>query len=152
MTNKNNYLEKLKDPRWQKKRLGIFERDEWTCQSCCSDENTLTVHHKYYIPDREPWDYPDDLLITLCEDCHKEEQELISDLLNDLPRIFLSKFLPSELKDLMDSVVILNVPHIPAVFISALCWHLDNDARFLVDRYFEKLKNERIKQNNVTQR
>jgi len=29
MTPKEQYSEKLKDPRWQRKRLAIFERDEW---------------------------------------------------------------------------------------------------------------------------
>lgn len=31
---------------------------------------TLHVHHKYYIEDRNPWEYDDDALITLCSDCH----------------------------------------------------------------------------------
>lgn len=30
----SEYKEKLKDPRWQKKRLQIFERDDWCCQKC----------------------------------------------------------------------------------------------------------------------
>lgn len=68
------YSEKLKDPRWQKKRLEIFERDEWTCQTCKSKENTLSLHHKYYSKEYEnPWEYPDTALITLCDQCHEME-------------------------------------------------------------------------------
>ena len=66
-----NYLEKLKDPRWQKKRLGILERDKWMCRACCDKEKTLHVHHIFYIPGMEPWEIPDGLLITFCSDCHK---------------------------------------------------------------------------------
>lgn len=69
----SDYLEKLKDPRWQKIRLKVFERDSWCCQQCFSDEKTLAVHHLYYLPDREPWDYELDALITLCQPCHDEE-------------------------------------------------------------------------------
>lgn len=53
-----NYSEKLKDPRWQKKRLEIMARDFFTCQMCQCKDNTLHVHHRHYIGGREPWDYP----------------------------------------------------------------------------------------------
>lgn len=33
---------------------------------------TLHVHHKLYIENREPWQYKDENLITLCSDCHAE--------------------------------------------------------------------------------
>tara|TARA_B110000503_G_C7141502_1_gene411023 strand:+ start:1702 stop:2301 length:600 start_codon:yes stop_codon:yes gene_type:complete len=32
----------------------------------------LQVHHKYYIIDNLPWDYPNDTLITLCNLCHQK--------------------------------------------------------------------------------
>lgn len=65
-----NYSEKLRDPRWQKKRLEIFERDSWACRYCGDKENTLAIHHTYYSNDLSPWEYPDDSLITVCERCH----------------------------------------------------------------------------------
>lgn len=68
------YLEKLKDPRWQQMRLRVFERDGWCCQSCNATQYTLVVHHRYYLKGHEPWDYPIDALITLCEDCHSNEK------------------------------------------------------------------------------
>ncbi len=69
------YLEKLKDPRWQKKRLEILNRDNWACQYCEDTTHTLIAHHKLYLPDVEPWDYPNHLLITLCESCHELENQ-----------------------------------------------------------------------------
>lgn len=71
----SDYAQKLKDPRWQKKRLEILERDNWTCQLCGDKKSTLFVHHRDYLRDREPWDYPGDLLVTLCEYCHVEQME-----------------------------------------------------------------------------
>jgi len=64
------YSEKLKDPRWQKRRLEIFNRDNWTCQKCGSTTKTLNVHHKGYIYGLDPWEYDDEYLVTVCEDCH----------------------------------------------------------------------------------
>lgn len=32
--------------------------------------NALNVHHKYYVNGKNPWEYDDDALITLCQDCH----------------------------------------------------------------------------------
>lgn len=71
-----NYQEKLKDPRWQKKRLKVLQRDNWTCQLCESKDKTLHVHHKYYLPNAEPWDVPDSALVTLCFECHEGEEQL----------------------------------------------------------------------------
>jgi hypothetical protein len=67
---KKTYSEKLKDPRWQKKRLEILERDGWKCMCCGDKDNTLHVHHIFYIPNTEPWEIHNGFLITLCETCH----------------------------------------------------------------------------------
>lgn len=71
------YSEKLRDPRWQKKRLLILERDEWQCQLCYDKETMLVVHHRYYTPGAEPWEYPDEALVVLCDNCHQEEHEMV---------------------------------------------------------------------------
>lgn len=66
-----SYSEKLKDPRWQKKRLEVMQRDGFKCTRCNCDTQTLHVHHIRYIEGREPWDYEIIDLTTLCEDCHE---------------------------------------------------------------------------------
>ena len=65
------YSEKLKDPRWQRKRLEILERDDFECRSCGSKENTLHVHHAFYEKGKSPWEYESRHLTTQCEPCHK---------------------------------------------------------------------------------
>lgn len=68
---KKSYYELLKDPRWQKRRLEIMERDGFACWECQAEDVTLNVHHSYYRKDAEgPWDYPGSDLTTLCEKCH----------------------------------------------------------------------------------
>jgi hypothetical protein len=70
-----SYFEKLKDPRWQKKRLEALERSSWSCESCGDSENTLHVHHKQYFKGREPWEYEVGQLAVLCENCHKFQHD-----------------------------------------------------------------------------
>jgi hypothetical protein len=65
------YFELLKDPRWQKRRLEILERDGWNCVDCGDGTKTLHVHHRYYEWRLKPWEYEDDALTTLCEPCHE---------------------------------------------------------------------------------
>lgn len=83
------YHRKLKDPRWQKKRLAILERDEWRCRMCGDDENTLHVHHRYYS-NGEPWEIDDKALVTLCADCHEVETDSLKDVYGRL-RVVLSE-------------------------------------------------------------
>jgi 5-methylcytosine-specific restriction endonuclease McrA len=69
------YKEMLRDPRWQKKRLQIMERDGFACRKCSATTKTLNVHHGlYYGYGQPPWEYPAATLFTLCEDCHVEEE------------------------------------------------------------------------------
>jgi hypothetical protein len=36
----SEYSDKLKNPKWQKIRLQVLERDEWCCQYCFDGEST----------------------------------------------------------------------------------------------------------------
>lgn len=68
------YDDLLQRDEWKDKRLKILNRDNNRCVYCGSNAN-LNVHHKYYYayPNGrkvEPWNYPDNALITLCENCH----------------------------------------------------------------------------------
>jgi 5-methylcytosine-specific restriction endonuclease McrA len=74
------YSEKLKDPRWQRKRLVIFDRDSFACLLCGRTDETLHIHHGYYAARRDPWDYEDETLWTLCETCHNKVTQLQDDL------------------------------------------------------------------------
>lgn len=67
------YFEKLQDPRWQKKRLEVMQRDNFKCVSCGIDDVQLNIHHRYYVRGRDPWKYPMFCFKTLCKDCHQSE-------------------------------------------------------------------------------
>lgn len=81
------YIEKLRDPRWQKKRLEIMERDGWQCTMCGDNESNLQVHHKTYTYGMEPWEYHNNNLTTLCSACHTSEgiyKDNVNDLIHDM--------------------------------------------------------------------
>lgn len=68
---KKTYAEKLRDPRWQKKRLQVLNHAKFRCQLCGSKDRTLHVHHSYYLRGKEPWEYPTGSMVSLCEKCHE---------------------------------------------------------------------------------
>lgn len=69
------YTDQLRMPRWQQRRLRIFERDGFACAQCGNTESELQVHHKDYFPGVKAWEYPDNDLTTLCKKCHSKENE-----------------------------------------------------------------------------
>ena len=73
-----NYRDKLRDRRWQMKRLQVFNRAKWECESCKSSDNhiPLHVHHKVYRR-IDPWEYRLEDLESLCERCHTKEHEYL---------------------------------------------------------------------------
>lgn len=70
MNKGKTYSEKLKDPRWQKKRLEVLQRDAFTCQLCSDTETELHIHHHTYEKGCVPWEYELSNLTTYCKHCH----------------------------------------------------------------------------------
>ena len=66
------YAELLKKPQWQKRRLQMLEKADWRCVECGAEDQQLHVHHKRYIAGAKPWEYEDDDLAVLCEQCHEK--------------------------------------------------------------------------------
>ncbi len=69
------YQKILNRKEWQDRSHFIKTRDNLKCQAydCTTPNAILQVHHLDYFTNREPWNYPDDMLITLCSTCHKKE-------------------------------------------------------------------------------
>jgi 5-methylcytosine-specific restriction endonuclease McrA len=58
------YRQLLRDPRWQRMRLKVMERDGFACKACLAEDKTLNVHHKFYRRGAKPWEYDESSLIT----------------------------------------------------------------------------------------
>lgn len=83
----SEYWKLLQDPRWQKMRLEVLDREKFTCQECGATDKTLHVHHTFYAKGRKPWEYEPSDLRCLCADCHKatgEELEVLHRLVGAL--------------------------------------------------------------------
>jgi len=60
-------------PDWQKRRISIFQRDEWTCQKCDyehSADSDKQLHAHHVTPISEGGGHSLDNLLTLCGECH----------------------------------------------------------------------------------
>lgn len=89
------YWEKLKDPRWQKKRLEVLNRAGFKCENCGAADQCLHVHHGYYAKGADPWDYPEETLWCLCEACHEQAEDARLDVYLELARMNPCKFSPN---------------------------------------------------------
>lgn len=100
------YAEKLKDPRWQRKRLEILQRDDWACVRCGDKTKTLHVHHKRYKNNCEPWEYGEHDLEVLCEICHGDHHVALKELPICITQIICGELPgPNELSHLLACVV-----------------------------------------------
>ena len=94
-----SYADKLKDPKWQKKRLEVLSYRNFKCQECGDSEQTLHIHHPYYEKGKEPWDYDAYILMCLCEVCHKERhyfESILTGYVNEIksnPNLSLTYFM-----------------------------------------------------------
>ena len=90
MARNQNYSELLKHPKWQKKRLMVMKLQDFSCEICGTEDKTLNVHHMYYDKNLKPWEYPDQSLHCLCENCHKEIQEIQNQIKKQIGKIEIS--------------------------------------------------------------
>ena len=141
------YAEKLKDPRWQKKRLRVLERDEWSCQICGDSESPLHVHHFIYEKGKDPWEAHDDMLTTLCESCHNYEHENEYLSIETINRAMKGAGLFSE--DIIEIALgfsLMKRFHVHDVMASAISHALQTPEilRRITEEYFESLEKNRI--------
>lgn len=101
------YSEKLKDPRWQKRRLKVMEYAHWRCQICGVKDRTLHCHHSYYTKGKEPWEYPDGAIICICEKCHRlihPEKRISEDLVMQPVSFEKNRLRLAEIRKLLEGI------------------------------------------------
>ncbi len=136
-----SYYELLKHPQWQKKRLEVLQHADFECEYCGTNKKTLHVHHAYYEKGLKPWEYPEQSLHCLCEDCHKNAQDRKQLLERQLGRIDLA-----DMDTLLGFAMGLEVQNYPMVVLDVFsyevavgigrCWGLT--AEEVIDALEEK--------------
>lgn len=101
------YKEQIKHPKWQKRRLEIMQKDDFTCQICGDKDTMLNVHHLHYHKNRDIWDYEDWELMTLCEDCHSREHSTIEYILERIEYIKSRGITMFEVYSLLENIDVL---------------------------------------------
>lgn len=141
MAENKKYFEKLKDPRWQRLRLEILQRDDFACQNCGTNTETLHVHHLNYTG-YNPWNAPSEDLITLCEECHETESKESKAIEIQLVRnVKSAKFLSSDIEQISKGFNDIQMVHCPEVVAAAIRdLFINKDAmNFLVSNYLNNL-------------
>lgn len=137
---REEYQAKLRDPRWQKMRLEVLNRDEWRCKICGDATSTLHVHHRWYERGGEPWDVPLECLVTLCETCHEQETSARASDERDLLAELKKRYFGFELAQI--SKLLANMPHrnVTEVQLTAVTWALshDNVVDEIIRAYFDR--------------
>ena len=147
------YSALLRDPRWQRKRLEILQRDEWACQQCFGTDSTLHVHHRVYTDGKAPWEYEEHLLVTLCEECHNEEHGWAQRAMTRFHRSLAAEgWLGGEMNWLAGSLENIARPlnrYPPEVQACIIAWALQDDtmASLMADGYWEWLRKRAAEKN-----
>src|SRR5688572_14688798 len=102
---RNRYAEKLLDNRWQQRKTSIQIRDKFQCQKCQAKNETVHVHHRHYLAGRDPWDYPDELLVLLCSNCHKKEEEAADIIKEMAPALHFHGYFNTEIRDFVNQLI-----------------------------------------------
>ena len=74
---RKTYWDKLQDVRWQRRRMEIWKIYGGFCQypGCENPNMQIDVHHKVYLRNTEPWDYPIWCFTLYCRTHHEIEQD-----------------------------------------------------------------------------
>jgi hypothetical protein len=139
------YPNKLRDPRWQRMRLEIMSRDEFRCQRCLDSKSTLHVHHRYYLANKDPWDYPLEALVTLCEGCHEFETKYRREDERLLIRAMQERFFAEQVSTLANAFGRMEFTHDIELVTDAIAWAVcePQAQKELVDRFFLDLRERR---------
>lgn len=121
------YSEKLKHPLWQKKRLEVLNRSDFTCGMCGSKEKTLHVHHGYYSRGLMPWEYPDDAYHCLCFDCH-EARSLVENEINQHLTTLSTPDLVKFMNVVVGATFAIGIDDVVEA-VNKTMWHTDEVAR-----------------------
>lgn len=124
---KNTYSKQLQSERWRNFSATI-RRDRNFCEMC-KQKGQLQVHHLFYDPSREAWEYTAHEVVVLCVGCHKQ----IHEQLNLFRRFVFCKMTPRVFQVINGSLAVAFDTYDPLVFAHALAEFVSTPS--MIQRY-----------------
>jgi hypothetical protein len=124
----SNPYGKYTDPRWQKLRLEVLEKWDFSCACCGNKKKELHVHHIQYKKNSKIWEYENFELIALCSQCH----EKLHYELDEIQQLITTIITQPETENCLG--VFETIKELKYVFFENAIARLHNEA-FLASRY-----------------
>jgi hypothetical protein len=121
--NNSSYLSKLNTEEW--KRFSRSTRDQRNfCECCKLGDRQLQVHHLFYDPSRELWEYTNEEVVVLCDSCHREIHEQLKKF-----RLYIFRYLTPNLFKILNGCLAVGLTkYEPLIFLHALAEFTGNEA------------------------
>lgn len=113
---RTEFLKKYDMPEWKAFSTTIRRERQNACQCCKRSDKPTHVHHPFYKPGAEPWQYSKEEVVLLCDNCHEELHEQ----LNNFRRYVFTKMTPRVLQVINGALAVALDHFDPLVFAHAL--------------------------------
>lgn len=118
---RSSYQHQLDSEEWAAFAKRIKERHPF-CRYCRRKDVLLNVHHIFYDWSRKLWEYNDSEVVVLCETCHNEMHEQLS----NFRRCVFQKLDAKSFKILNAALAVALDTYEPLMFSHALCEFVSN--------------------------
>lgn len=135
----SGYAAKLGTKEWRAFGEQVRRERGNFCQMCKRGNIETQVHHWFYDPKREPWDYTAQEVVVLCAGCHKE----IHAHLQNFRKYVFNKMTPAVLRVINGALAVALDAYDPLVFAHALAQFVSDKS--LVQQYAATWERDAIK-------
>ena len=119
---KPGYSQKLSTREWREFTKAARNFHGNHCKCCRRKDVVTQVHHIYYDPSKEPWEYDFNDTVLLCKACHEE----LHKQLNDFRRFVFRNLTPQSFGMLNGALAVAVDKYDPLTFAHALAEFVSN--------------------------
>jgi len=120
--NNSSYLSQLNSDQWKSFSRSIRQQRNF-CECCKMGDRQLQVHHLFYDPSRQLWEYTNEEIVVLCDSCHKQIHEQLKKF-----RLCVFRYLTPHLFQMLNGCLAVGLTkYDPLVFMHALAEFTGNE-------------------------
>ena len=118
----STYKQKLQSSEWRKFASRVKQQHNF-CAYCKQGDKPTQVHHLFYEPDREPWEYGTDEVLVLCAECHSKIHERLQQF-----RKYVFRYLTPDLFQILNGALAVGLTvYNPSIYLHALAEFTGNE-------------------------